>query len=99
MLVMPVMVSSCTPMNSQGGWNGFTPKPLHMKGIPDGDSSFDQGFRDACGQAVGTMGTGLLRANSGWQYDVNRALKDEEYYKGFRGGSTYCTYFMDTDPL
>ena len=85
-------------MDEKGRWGLLTPRPHQLSNIPDGDDSFSQGFRDGCNTAVGIIGTGLLRSHAS-TYDVDRALEDDEYYKGYREGSTYCTYYMDTDPL
>ena len=76
----------------------WTPEPLWIEDLPDGDDSYCQGFRDGCNTAVGIIGSGLLRMHP-FAYDINRGIEDRDYYRGQRTGYNYCTYYVDSEPL
>jgi hypothetical protein len=63
-----------------------------------GYDSYSIGWRDGCNTYTGIIGEGLLR-NYDYAMDNNRALKDKDYYLGFRVGQDYCTYYLDKEPF
>ncbi len=75
----------------------MSPRPLFMSNLPGGDDSYSTGFREGC-QTTISYGEGMLRMYD-FAYDIDRGLKDKEYYAGYRAGTVYCTYFADVDPL
>ena len=96
-----MLLSGCDSMNyplTYGRHQMWTPEPMGMSGLPDGDDSYSQGFRDGCNVSLGIVGSGMLRAH-GFAYDVNRGIEDRKYYRGYRLGNNYCMYYVDRDPL
>lgn len=91
---------SCKPYFEDGKHKpfGFGPSVMLLRGLPDGDTSYDQGFRDGCNTAIGITGSGMHRTY-GFEYDVNRGIEDKEYYRGFRMGTSACVYYLDVDVL
>lgn len=84
--------------NEDGTMKMYAPGALMMRGLPEGDSSYDKGFRDGCHTAIGITGEALQRIH-GFEYDVNRGIEDKEYYKGYRMGTVACVYYLDYDIL
>jgi len=95
---LPLLVSGCTERGNFGGSSFLEPRPLLMRGIPSGEDAYSQGWRDACQTFVGIVGSGMLRMQP-FAYDPERGVKDKEYYKGWRDGLSYCTYYTDYDPI
>lgn len=95
-VLMGVMLTACTERGNFG--SALEPRPLFMRGIPSGDDAYSQGWRDACQTFVGIVGSGMLR-NQPFAYDPERGVNDKEYYKGWRDGIAYCTYYTDYDPI
>jgi hypothetical protein len=82
-----------------GGRNSFwDPSSLFMSNMPQGDDDYSQGFRDGCNTAMGNTGSGYLRSH-GFAYDVHRGLEDADYYRGYKIGNNYCTYYVNFSPL
>jgi hypothetical protein len=95
--VLAILISACTTRGDYG--NGLLePRPLLMRNIPNGDDPYAQGWRDACQTFVGIIGSGMLKMEP-FAYDPERGVYDKEYYKGWRDGITYCTYYTDYDPI
>ncbi len=104
-VVMVIAVSACSnPMNAfnykqtYGRDTFWTPEPAFLDGIPEGDDSYSQGFRDGCNTFTGFVASGFPRGHD-FAYDAERGIKDRDYYVGYRIGSDYCTYYSDYDPL
>lgn len=76
----------------------MTAEPAFLDGLPDGDDSFSQGFRDGCNTTLGIVSFTGVRGLD-FAYDVNRGIEDREYYRGYRLGSDYCVYYVDPEPL
>lgn len=100
-IVVLVILSACAQDYSltQGRHAFWTPEPLFMANLPDGDDSYSQGFRDGCNTAIGSTGSAMLRSAHDIAFDVNRGIEDRDYYRGYRIGNNYCTYYVDSDPL
>ncbi|NDF12554.1 MAG: hypothetical protein EB060_07075 [Proteobacteria bacterium] len=96
-LTVVLALSACQPTAGDFG-GAFSPHPFQMRNIPSGDDSYSVGWRDGCQTFTGAVGEGLLRTQP-FSYDINRALEDSDYYKGWRAGMTYCTYYTDYDPI
>ncbi len=75
----------------------FSPMPFYLRGIPDGNDSFSEGWRDGCNTYMGFTGSGLLQMR-GFTYDIERSLKDKPYAAGYREGANICMYYNDTRP-
>lgn len=88
-------------LNEYFGREGMmTPRPYRLDGIPQGDDSYSQGFRDGCNTAMGVVGSGLLNSMYESSYiDANRVVSDEDYNQGKTLGFNYCTFHLDVDPL
>lgn len=87
--------------NPQRGPTDFgewaSPRPLMMRNLPGGDDSYSTGFQDGCSTTI-NFGEGLVRTHP-FAYNIDRGLKDKNYYAGYRAGTVYCVYFADVDPL
>ncbi len=94
-LILSAALCACKAPESISFW---TPRPAFLQGLPTDDSSYSQGVRDGCTQAVGIGGEGLTRIY-GFAYDVNRGIEDREYYRGYVIGQNHCTYFNNVEPL
>lgn len=72
-------------------------KRMFLYGVPEGNDSFSQGWRDGCDTSLATVGTGSLRLVEEKinRNTVRRMTTDELYDKGFNVGSGYCTNFLD----
>lgn len=72
-------------------------KRLFLYGVPEGNDSFSQGWRDGCDTSLATVGTGTLRlVKEKITPDTTRRMTHDELYdKGFTTGSGYCTNFLD----
>jgi hypothetical protein len=78
--------------------SGASPRPFQMRNLPGGEDSYSVGFRDGCETTTGIAGVGLNRTHE-LAYDIDRGLKDREYYAGYRAGHVYCLFYTDYDPL
>lgn len=75
----------------------FSPTPMLLRDIPQGQDSFSVGWRDGCNSYLGFTGSGLMQFR-GYTYDINRSLTDKMYAAGFREGASLCMYYTDTRP-
>lgn len=92
-------LSACAQTHLNGGRMGmFTPRPMFLGKMPQGDDSFSVGIRHGCNTALGIVGSAMLRTH-GWQYDVNKGIEDREYYRGVRLGTRYCMMHLSRDVL
>jgi hypothetical protein len=96
-LIFAAALSGCVSRGDYGS-GMFEPRPLLMRNIPSGDDPYSQGWRDACQTFTGIVGSGMLKMEP-FAYDPERGVYDKEYYKGWRDGITYCTYYTDYDPI
>jgi hypothetical protein len=93
MISLLVSLSACAlPSDSPLGY-----KRMFLYGVPEGNDSFSQGWRDGCDTSLATVGTGTLRlVKEQINADTtHRMLNDPMYDKGFSIGSGYCTNFLD----
>lgn len=74
---------------------GWKPRPYLMRGVPDGDDSYTEGFRDGCSTALSVVAQGLLRSTNAPRYDGWRLTSDAFYSAGFVDGDEHCTYLYD----
>jgi len=87
-------------IDEDGRLGAFTPKPLLMGELPQGDDDYSQGFRDGCNTAISILGTGFQSTMfEDIYYDFDKILESSDYFKGKTIGFDYCTYFIDVDPL
>ena len=97
LLIVFVSVSGCVTFNPDGKLSWSTPQGLLVT-TPDGDDDFSIGFRHGCNTALGIMGSGFLRLH-GFEYDINRGIENQEYYRGYRHGTDACVYHVDTGSI
>ncbi len=97
LLVMSCSLSGCVTFNEDGKLSWSTPQGLLIN-TPDDDSDFSVGFRHGCNTALGIMGSGMLRFH-GFEYDINRGIENQEYYRGYRQGTDACVYAVDTGSI
>ncbi len=101
-LVSLLVLTSCeNDLKENFGRHGpLTPGPFFMKGIPQGDDDYSQGFRDGCNTGHGIIGTGMMSATyDDTYYDIDKSIENNDYYKGRTIGFNYCTYYNDVNPL
>lgn len=102
-IICLVSTASCwkNDLTEYFGRHGMmTPAPYRLEGIPQGDDSYSQGFRDGCNTAMSVIGSGMLNSMYEDSYiDANRVVEDENYNQGKTLGFNYCTYHLDVDPL
>ncbi len=91
-------VTSCAGAGSDSFTSSIVSKPLFMSNLPEGDDEYSVGFRHGCQTQVASIGSGFNRLNT-FNYDALRGIESPDYYKGFRTGIIYCTYYVDDDPL
>lgn len=96
-LLMLCLLASCAmpEKNMLPDWLGY--KRVLLRGAPQGDDSFSQGWRDGCDTSLATVGTGTLRLV---KQKMNGAIaehlvNDPLYEKGYSTGSGYCANFLD----
>lgn len=73
----------------------FSPKPLFLSNLPQGDDSYSIGFRSGCYNFLGQVGYGLNR-----MYDVSydaTYIGDRLYNQGYKNGDRYCSVFVNRD--
>jgi hypothetical protein len=73
-------------------------RPMHLT-LPEGDDSYNVGFRDGCDSALGIVAAGPVASTHEFSMDVNRGIQDKQYSDGYRMGTNYCTYFSDPGPI
>ncbi len=71
----------------------FSPKPMYMRGLPEGDDSYSVGFRDGCDTYLGIQGVGLMQFKT-FKQDTLRTINDQYYAQGYEDGRNHCTYIM-----
>ncbi len=91
LLATLLLSTSCTMPESLGY------KRMFLYGVPKGNDSFSQGWRDGCDTSLAIVGEGSLRLIKEKinQQTAKRMRSDELYDKGFTTGSGYCTNFLD----
>lgn len=100
MVALAMVLSGCVEsleITDPKGFSSYTPTPMLMRDIPEGQDSFSIGWREGCNTYLGFTGSGFLQMRS-YTYDVNRSLTDKMYAAGFREGASYCMYYTDTRP-
>lgn len=97
LLIMMMALSGCLTFREDGKLTRFTPQALYVT-TPGDDSEFTVGFRHGCNTALGIMGSGMLRFH-GFEYDINRGIENQEYYRGYRAGTDACVYHVDTGSI
>ena len=96
-LLLLLTSASCTmpEKNQLPDWLGD--RRVLLRGAPQGDDSFSQGWRDGCDTSLAIVGTGTLRLVK-QKIDATvaeRLVSDPLYEKGYSTGSGYCTNFLD----
>ena len=96
-LILLFSLSGCLVFNPDGKLSWATPQGL-MVTTPEDDDDFSLGFRHGCNTALGIMGSGMLRFH-GFEYDINKGIENQEYYRGYRMGTDSCVYHVDTGSI
>lgn len=93
---LSVVLSSCVTLLDDAGRPGsFSPKPMFLNNLPQGDDNYSLGFRDGCYNFVGQSGFGLSRVyDRPISVDSGR-LYDTFYQQGYRHGDRYCSVFVN----
>lgn len=95
---MTLMLCGCMDqLIDSNGFGSYSPTPVLMRNVPQGNDSFSVGWRDGCNTYLGFTGSGLIETRS-FTFDINRSLSDKQYAAGFREGASMCMYFTDTRP-
>lgn len=89
-----VLLTAC------GGPVGFYPNPLYSRNFPPpGPPNYQQGMMDGCRTALGAVGNAIYgMIYNKIEYDVDKALNDEVYYRAWKDGYLYCKYEHDKGP-
>lgn len=87
-------LAGCGPyLDGQGYPTMFSPKPLYMRGLPQGSDGYSLGFREGCYHFIGQTGNGFQRFYDRAP-DPSR-LDDELYRQGYRDGDRYCGVYVN----
>lgn len=98
-ILFGVFLQSCEvlvePMPKSWKW-GALPRPLTgVKGLPEADTPYGEGFRDGCGSAWDAVAKGLLGEFNKHKIDPERLVNDSDYNTGWGDGIEHCTYMLD----
>jgi len=94
-----ILLTSCPgivdPMPKSWKW-GALPRPLTgVRGLPEADTAYGQGFRDGCGSAWDAVAKGLLGEYNKHSVDAKRLVNDTDYNTGWEDAIEHCTYMLD----
>lgn len=94
-LITVTAMTACGPLigENTGPYGMFSPKPMLMRGLPQGDDAFSKGFRDGCYNFMGQNGYGLLRI-----YDIPPApeyVNNKLYKLGYIRGDRHCGVYVN----
>lgn len=89
-------VKGKSAIQDRGDYLPFNPRRTVIKGLPDGEDSYSQGFRDGCQTHMGIVGSGTLRLLPERIFP-ERLINDPVYLRGFNDGADYCWARLDWD--
>lgn len=108
LVMATIMISStaCLPNLGLRNFTGVKSTPVtdtppvvlsrraYVRGLPTGNDSYSQGFRDGCQTILGTTGAGTLRLLPE-RIDPERLVNDPLYLRGWHDGDGVCNDRID----
>ena len=94
-LILILPLSACITLLDEGAKPGlFSPKPLFLRNLPQGEDRYSIGFRDGCYNIMGQTGFGLIRMYDRPINPNKNFITNEQYQQGFRQGDRYCGVYV-----
>jgi len=94
--ILITLLSGCvTLLDKEGHEGAFSPTPLFLKDLPQGEDNYSMGFRDGCYNFIGQNGYGLARMYDRSINPDDELLVDKLYQQGYRHGDRYCGVYVN----
>ena len=93
-VLMVSILSGCgSVVGQKGPYGAFSPMPILMRHLPQGEDDFSIGFRDGCYNFMGQNGFGMMRI---YDKQPHPTLKDRPLYRqGYVNGDRYCGVYVN----
>lgn len=96
-LLSLLAVSACDTVAANGKPGIFSPRALFLRGLPQGEDNYSQGFRDGCYNAIGNEGSGWQRIFSKPPRAADELYMNAIYRRAYSDGDRYCSVYVNRD--